>query len=50
MIKIIKENDSGYTFCVKAESGQTLLNSVVFSDADEMKRTINQLGRGKKRA
>jgi|SRR5690606_25089923 len=43
MLKIKKESDTTYTFSLQSESGQALLNSIPFSNREEINKTIANL-------
>lgn len=43
MVEIKKEKDNSYSFSVKTTSGSTILNSIIFSSEQEIKKTFNDL-------
>ena len=43
MLKIKKESDTTFTFSLQSESGQALLNSIPFSNREEINKTITNL-------
>lgn len=43
MVEIKKENENRYIFILKAESGNTLLNSISFSNENEAKKVVHNL-------
>lgn len=43
MLEIKKESDTTYTFSLQSESGQPLLNSIPFSNREEIDKTIANL-------
>lgn len=43
MIEIRKGTSNDYSFCLKAESGNTLLNSIVYDNRETAKEVVNSL-------
>jgi hypothetical protein len=43
MIEIVKKKENNFEFKLKAESGNVLLNSVLFSNEDEIKQMVQSL-------
>lgn len=43
MIEIIRKNENDFKFTLKSESGSVLLNSVLFSNEDEIKQMVQSL-------